>query len=86
MNQVNPYLGLRDLLIAMVLADRGINAPGRAGRDARRASKAAHLAVREEIARLQTVGAWNGGCETREVHYRDAMSEVDSVRWGGVRA
>jgi hypothetical protein len=80
MNQINPYLDLRDLMIAMVAVDAGIYAPGRAGQQARSASRSAHEAVRNEIARLQSVGAWSGYCEVRQAHYRDAMVAVDAVR------
>jgi hypothetical protein len=78
---INPYLDLRDLMIEMVRADINIHAPGRAGQQARSASKAAHAAVRKEIERLQAVGAWSGYCEVRKAHYRDAMFAVDAVRW-----
>ena len=77
---MNPFLKLRDLLIEMTLADRGVNAPGRAGQEARRAYKAASAAVRSEIARLVAVGAYSSPDSER--YHSDAMAEVDAVRWG----
>lgn len=78
---MNPFLNLRDLLIEMTLADRGVNAPGRAGQEARRAYKAASRAVRAEIARLVAVGAYSS--PDSEFHHNAAMAEVDAVRWNG---